>query len=140
MVEANALSAENLNGCADKGLVFNWAACNATQLTLKCLEVNHKNRPSMKEVLEVLVQIEAMTSMEEDPEVLEQIEAVTSMTEDPEVLEHIEAIEEKPKNSDYRSRQSTAACHGQRSILHRFLTSLKEPFQCVSSKLSCMRI
>ncbi|KAK0603994.1 hypothetical protein LWI29_010971 [Acer saccharum] len=155
-----------------KGQYSLGAACNATQLTLKCLEVNHKYRPSMKEVLEVLVQIEAMTSMEEDPEVLEQIEAVTSMTEDPEVLEHIttvtsmkevsevleqieavtskkevpevlehiEAIEEKPKNSDYRSRQSTAACHGQRSILHRFLTSLKEPFQCVSSKLSCMRI
>ncbi|KAK0606031.1 hypothetical protein LWI29_033384 [Acer saccharum] len=132
------------------------AACNAIQLTLKCLEVNHKYRPSMKEVLEVLVQIEAMTSMKEDPEILEQIEAVTSMTEDPEVLEHItavtskkevpevlehiEVIEEKPKNSNYRSRQSTAARHGQRSILHRFLTSLKEPFQCVSSKLSCMRI
>ncbi|KAK0605902.1 hypothetical protein LWI29_031971 [Acer saccharum] len=80
------------------------AARNATQLTLKCLEVNHKNRPSMKEVLEVLVQIEAMTSMKEDPEVLEQIEAVTSMTEDPEVLEHIEAIDEKPKNTNYRSR------------------------------------
>ncbi|TXG59921.1 hypothetical protein EZV62_014494 [Acer yangbiense] len=116
------------------------AARNATQLTLKCLEDNHKNRPSMKEVLEVLVQIEAMTSMKEDPEVLEQIESATSMTEDPEVLEHIEAIEEKPKNSNYRSRQSTAARCGQRSILHRFLTSLKEPFQCVSSKLNCMRI
>ncbi|KAK0605875.1 hypothetical protein LWI29_031691 [Acer saccharum] len=196
-----------------KGQYSLGAACNATQLTLKCLEVNHKYRPSMKEVLEVLVQIEAMTSMEEDPEVLEQIEAVTSMTEDPEVLEHIttvtsmkevsevleqieavtsmeeypevleqieavtsmtedpevlehitavtsmkevrevleqieavtskkevsevlehiEAIEEKPKNSNYRSRQSTAARRGQRSILHRFLISLKEPFQCVSS-------
>ncbi|KAK1588984.1 hypothetical protein Q3G72_029252 [Acer saccharum] len=56
---------------------------------------------------------------------------MTSVTEDPEVLEHIEAIEEKPKNSNYRSRQSTAARCGQRSILHRFLTSLKEPFQCV---------
>ncbi|KAK4844878.1 hypothetical protein QYF36_025505 [Acer negundo] len=148
------------------------AARNATQLTLKCLEVNHKNRPSIKEVLEVLEQIEAMTSMKEDLEVLEQIEAettmkkdpevleqieavtfmtevtevldhiiaVTSMTEVPEVLEHIEAIEEKPKNSNYRSQQSAAAHHGQRSILHRFLTSLKEPFRCVSSKLSCMRI
>ncbi|KAK0604662.1 hypothetical protein LWI29_017968 [Acer saccharum] len=54
------------------------AACNATQLTLKCLEVNHKDRPSMKDVLEELVQIEAMASMKEVPEVLEQIEAVTS--------------------------------------------------------------
>ncbi|KAK4844749.1 hypothetical protein QYF36_024033 [Acer negundo] len=143
------------------------AAWRATQLTINCLEVNPKFRPSMKEVLEVLVLIEAMTSMEEDPEVLEQIEAVNSkkevnevlehsMEEDPEVLEqieavnskkevnevleHIEAIEEKPENSNYRSRQSTATRHGQRSILHRFLTSLKEPFQCVSSKLNCMRI
>ncbi|TXG59919.1 hypothetical protein EZV62_014492 [Acer yangbiense] len=139
-----------------KGQYSLGVACNATQLTLKCLEDNHKNRPSMKEVLEVLVQIEAMTSTKEDPkvleqieaetsmkevpEVLEQIEAVTSKKEVPEVLEHIEAIEEKPKNSNYRSRQSTAARHGQRSILHRFLTSLKEPFQCVSSKLNCMRI
>ncbi|KAK3224486.1 hypothetical protein Dsin_011511 [Dipteronia sinensis] len=135
-----------------KGQYSLGAACNATQLTLKCLEVNHKYRPSMKEVLEVLVLIEAMTSMEEDPEVLEQIEAVTSKKEDPEVLEqieavnskkevpevleHIEAIKKKPKNSNYRSRQSIAARHGQRSILHRFLTSLKEPFQCVSSKLN----
>ncbi|TXG59913.1 hypothetical protein EZV62_014486 [Acer yangbiense] len=123
-----------------KGQYSLGAASNATQLTLKCLEDNHKNRPSMKEVLEVLVQIEAMTSMKEDPKVLEQIEAETSMKEVPEVLEHNEAIEEKPKNSNYRSRQSTAARCGQRSILHRFLTSLKEPFQCVSSKLNCMRI
>ncbi|TXG59916.1 hypothetical protein EZV62_014489 [Acer yangbiense] len=53
------------------------------------------------------------------------------MTEVPSVLEHNEAIEEKPENSNYRSQQSTAACRGQRSILHRFRTSLKEPFQCV---------
>ncbi|KAK2656834.1 hypothetical protein Ddye_009886 [Dipteronia dyeriana] len=171
-----------------KGQYSLGAACNATQLTLKCLEVNHKYRPSMKEVFEVLVLIEAMTSMEENPMVLEQTEAETSMTEVlkvleqigavtsltevteglehitvvtsmkevrevleqneavtskkevPEVLEHIDAIEEKPKNSNYRSRQSTAALHGQRSILHRLVNSLKEPFQCVSSKLNCMRI
>ncbi|KAK0604922.1 hypothetical protein LWI29_020891 [Acer saccharum] len=139
-----------------KGQYSLGAACNATQLTLKCLEDNHKNRPSMKEVLEVLVQIEAMTSMKEDPEVLEQIEAETSMKEVPEVLEqieavtfmievpevleHNEAIEEKPRNPNYRSQPSTAARRGQRSILHRFRTSLKEPFQCVSSKLNCMRI
>ncbi|KAK3224487.1 hypothetical protein Dsin_011512 [Dipteronia sinensis] len=116
------------------------AAWHATQLALNCLEVNHKFRPSMKEVLEVLVQIEAMTSVKEVPEVLEQIEAVTAMTEVTEVLEHIEAIKENPKNSNYSSRRSTAARHGQPRIHHRFLTSLKAPFQCVSSKLNCMRM
>ncbi|KAK0604631.1 hypothetical protein LWI29_017659 [Acer saccharum] len=146
---------ETLMDVRMKGQYSLGAACNATQLTLKCLEDNHKNRPSMKEVLEVLVQIEAMTSMKEDPEVLEQfeaetsmkevpevleqIEAVTFMIEVPEVLEHNEAIEEKPRNPNYRSQPSTAARRGQRSILHRFRTSLKEPFQCVSSKLNCMR-
>ncbi|TXG59912.1 hypothetical protein EZV62_014485 [Acer yangbiense] len=130
-------------------------AWHATQLTLNCLEVNHKFRPSMKEVLEVLVQIEAMTSLKEVPEVLEQIEAVnskkevpevlehitavTSKKEVPEVLEHIEAIKEKSKNSNYSSRRSTAARYGQPRIHHRFLTSLKAPFQSVSSKLNCMR-
>ncbi|KAI5582056.1 hypothetical protein POPTR_007G062700v4 [Populus trichocarpa] len=36
------------------------AMVQAAQLTLKCLEADPKNRPSMKEVLEVLEQIEAM--------------------------------------------------------------------------------
>lgn len=36
------------------------AMFQAAQLTLKCLEVDPKNRPSMKEVVEVLEQIEAM--------------------------------------------------------------------------------
>ncbi|KAK0603251.1 hypothetical protein LWI29_002928 [Acer saccharum] len=132
------------------------AAWHATQLTLNCLEVNHKFRPSMKEVLEVLVQIEAMTTLKEVPEVLEQIEAVnskkevpevlehittvTSKKEVPEVLEHIEAIKEKSKNSNYSSRRSTAARYGQPRIHHRFLTSLMAPFRSLSSKLNCMRM
>ncbi|KAH7566177.1 hypothetical protein JRO89_XS08G0111000 [Xanthoceras sorbifolium] len=36
------------------------AALQAAQLTLKCLELDPKNRPSMREVLEALEQIEAM--------------------------------------------------------------------------------
>lgn len=36
------------------------AATLAAQITLKCLEVDPKNRPSMKEVMNVLEQIEAM--------------------------------------------------------------------------------
>ena len=36
------------------------AMVQAAQLTLKCLEADPKNRPSMKEVVEVLEQIEAM--------------------------------------------------------------------------------
>lgn len=36
------------------------AALQAAQLTLKCLETDHKNRPSMTEVVEVLEQIDSM--------------------------------------------------------------------------------
>ncbi|KAK3224480.1 hypothetical protein Dsin_011505 [Dipteronia sinensis] len=94
------------------------AAWYAIRLSQNCLEVNHRIRPSMTKVLEVLVQIEAMTSKKEVPEVLEHITRVTSNKEVPEVLEHIEAIKEKPKNSNYSSRRSTAARQGQSSLPH----------------------
>ncbi|KAL5754303.1 hypothetical protein ACOSP7_022523 [Xanthoceras sorbifolium] len=88
-----------------------------------------------KEIPEVLEHIKAVTYTKEVPEVLEHIGAVTSMKEVPEVWEHIEAMEEKPKNSKFSSQRSTGhRGHGQPRSHHRFLTSLKATFQCVSSK------
>ncbi|XP_072993483.1 receptor-like cytoplasmic kinase 176 [Typha latifolia] len=43
------------------------AALQAAQLTLNCLATEQKNRPSMKEVVETLEQIEAMKSRWKDP-------------------------------------------------------------------------
>lgn len=37
------------------------AAVQAAQLTLQCLEIEPRNRPSMKEVVEVLEQVDSMT-------------------------------------------------------------------------------
>lgn len=43
------------------------AAMQAAQLTLKCLETDMKRRPSMKEVVDVLEQIESMTEKHKEP-------------------------------------------------------------------------
>ncbi|KAL1820582.1 hypothetical protein ACET3Z_015451 [Daucus carota] len=43
------------------------AALKAAELTLKCLETDMKRRPSMKEVVEVLEQIDSMTEKRKEP-------------------------------------------------------------------------
>lgn len=43
------------------------ASVQAAQLTLKCLEIEPRKRPSMKEVLEVLEQIDSMTEKQKEP-------------------------------------------------------------------------
>lgn len=43
------------------------AALKAAELTLKCLETDMKRRPSMKEVVEVLEQIDSMTEKHKEP-------------------------------------------------------------------------
>lgn len=65
------------------------AALQAAQLTLKCLEPDPKRRPSMREVLEVLEQIEAVP------------------------------IEKPPKNSMFTSLHSAPHGRAQRPIHHR---------------------
>ncbi|KAK2656835.1 hypothetical protein Ddye_009887 [Dipteronia dyeriana] len=92
------------------------ATSHAAQLILKCLSIDPKDRPSMKEVMEVLVQIQAMTFMKKVPEVLEQIKV----------------MEEKLKKSKFSSPQCSIAPRHRQP--RRFLTSLKASCQYVSMK------
>ncbi|KAK0604510.1 hypothetical protein LWI29_016354 [Acer saccharum] len=96
------------------------ATSQAAQLILKCLSINPKDRPSMKEVMEVLVQIQAMTFMKKVPEELEQIKV----------------MEEKSKKSKFSSPRCSVAPPRHRQP-RRFLTSLKASCQYnYSAKLS----
>ncbi|KAK1586963.1 hypothetical protein Q3G72_008042 [Acer saccharum] len=90
------------------------ATSQAAQLILKCLSIDPKDRPSMKEVMEVLVQIQAMTFMKKVPEELEQIKV----------------MEEKPKKSKFSSPRCSVAPPRHRQP-RRFLTSLKASCQYV---------
>ncbi|KAI9165754.1 hypothetical protein LWI28_019850 [Acer negundo] len=89
----------------------------AAQLILKCLSIDPKDRPSMKEVMEVLVQIQAMTFMKKVPEELEQIKV----------------MDEKPKKSKFSSPRCSIA-PPRHSQPHCFITSLKASCQYVSLK------
>ncbi|TXG59911.1 hypothetical protein EZV62_014484 [Acer yangbiense] len=93
------------------------ATSQAAQLILKCLSIDPKDRPSTKEVMEVLVQIQAMTFMKKVPEELEQIKV----------------MEEKPKKSKFSSPRCSVAPPRHRQP-RRFLTSLKASCQYVSLK------
>ena len=87
------------------------ATSQVAQLILKCLSIDPKDRPSMKEVTEVLVQIQAMTFMKKVPVVSEKTN---------------KAMEEKPPRCSIAPPR-----HGQP---RRFLTSLKASCQYVSLK------
>ncbi|KAI9165045.1 hypothetical protein LWI28_006529 [Acer negundo] len=87
------------------------ATSQTAQLILKCLSIDPEDRPSMKEVMEVLVQIQALTFMKKVPEVSEKIN---------------KAMEEKPPRCSIAPPRHGQPC--------RFLTSLKASCQNMSLK------
>ncbi|KAL5752338.1 hypothetical protein ACOSP7_022524 [Xanthoceras sorbifolium] len=111
------------------------AAWRAAQLTLKCLTSYPKDRPSMKEVMEEQVQIEAMTSMKDVAKVLKQIEEVDSTKEVLEVLDQIKAMEEKQRASNlaFKGLPLLAIAASHAFIIASSIQS-RQTFQCTRLK------
>ncbi|KAK4844895.1 hypothetical protein QYF36_025774 [Acer negundo] len=124
-----ALLGEGVYGRVYKGWIdektltpSEWGTGNAIKtlswdIRLKIAIGAARDRPSMKEVMEVLVQIQAMTFMKKVPEELEQIKV----------------MDEKPKKSKFSSPRCSIA-PPRHSQPHCFITSLKASCQYVSLK------